>query len=368
MLQRLTFILLLFAIAACGEEGPTEPTPEFDRQAMLINWADNLILPGISTFAEQTETLKTAAADFAASPNQNQLDQVRTAWLEAYLGWQSISMFEIGKAEELRFRDQLNIYPVNVIEVEENIQTGTYDLSLPSQNDRQGFPALDFLLHGLGNTDDEILSFYTTHPDAASYSTYLTELTARIDALTDEVLADWNGGYRDDFVNNSGNSANSSVDKLVNDYLFYYEKSLRAGKVGIPAGVFSGSPLSTHVEAPYRQDISKTLLLAALDASQDFFNGKYLSSNTTGQSLKSYLDFLNTMKESADLSAQINAQFDAARSKINLLDDNFVLQISLNNILLLEAYDQLQLNVVLMKVDMLQALNINVDFVDADGD
>jgi len=35
---------------------------------------------------------------------------------------------------------------------------------------------------------------------------------------------------------------------------------------------------------------------------------------------------------------------------------------------MLSTYDGLQKNVVLLKVDMLQALNINVDFVDADGD
>ena len=35
---------------------------------------------------------------------------------------------------------------------------------------------------------------------------------------------------------------------------------------------------------------------------------------------------------------------------------------------MLETYDELQKAVVLLKVDMLQVLNIKVDFVDADGD
>ena len=33
-----------------------------------------------------------------------------------------------------------------------------------------------------------------------------------------------------------------------------------------------------------------------------------------------------------------------------------------------EAYDALQLVVVSIKVDMLQAFNVSVDYVDADGD
>ena len=48
--------------------------------------------------------------------------------------------------------------------------------------------------------------------------------------------------------------------------------------------------------------------------------------------------------------------------------DDFVQQITADNIPMLELYQELQDNVVIMKVDMLQALNIKVDFVDADGD
>jgi hypothetical protein len=35
---------------------------------------------------------------------------------------------------------------------------------------------------------------------------------------------------------------------------------------------------------------------------------------------------------------------------------------------MLETYDELQRNVILMKVDMLQALSIDINYVDADGD
>ena len=50
------------------------------------------------------------------------------------------------------------------------------------------------------------------------------------------------------------------------------------------------------------------------------------------------------------------------------LNDDFTLQLDENKLKMLEVYDKIQAAVVLMKVDMLQALNINVDYVDADGD
>ncbi len=39
-----------------------------------------------------------------------------------------------------------------------------------------------------------------------------------------------------------------------------------------------------------------------------------------------------------------------------------------DNVQMLTLYDEMQRLVVLLKVDMLQALSINVDYVDADGD
>ncbi|MEL6256432.1 MAG: imelysin family protein [Bacteroidota bacterium] len=371
-MKKLFPVLLIFILLACEGEDPGPNPPDstaFDRKAMLMDWADNIIIPGYTSFSSKVKELRTAGETFATDASQSNLEALRTSWEESYLLWQRVSMFNIGKADELRYRDNLNIYPSNVAEITENITQGGYNLSLPSQNDRQGFPALDYLLFGLADSDEGILDFYTRNAHSADYKQYVIDLVTRIDMLTTEVLEDWtSGGFRESFIENSGNSATASVDLVINDFVFYYEKNLRAGKVGIPAGVFSGNPLNTHVEALYKKDLSKELLQLALQASQDFFNGKYFNATTEGEGMKSYLDFLNSLKGGEDLSSLINNQFNAARSQIQSLGDNFAAQIESDNIAMLSAYDQLQLNVVLLKVDMLQAFNINVDYVDADGD
>ena len=84
--------------------------------------------------------------------------------------------------------------------------------------------------------------------------------------------------------------------------------------------------------------------------------------------LAAYLDQVDASREAEPLSAQINAQFDAAREAAQQLNPNLGQQITNNNQVMLAAYDALQRNVVLLKVDMFQALNVQVDFVDADGD
>ncbi|MDZ7808190.1 MAG: imelysin family protein [Gracilimonas sp.] len=362
-------IVTILLVWSCTDNGPSGPSPDdFDRGAILENWADNLIVPAFSNFAEATAQLHTSAENFSAEPTQQNLEFLRDSWKTAYLAFQHVSMFEMGEAMQVRFRDNLNIYPTDTVEIENSIQSGDYNLELPSLTDSQGFPALDYLMHGLGENDAEILSFYITDSNAENYRTYLTDLTQRIDALTSQVLESWTSGYRDEFVSNSGNGANSSLDMMVNDYIFYYEKYLRAGKIGIPAGVFSGSPLSTHVEAYYSNGFSKALFNEALTASSNFFNGTHFDAEVDGQSLDDYLDYLNTMKDGSDLTALINNQFELAQEEAEALDPDFAAQVESDNTLMLSTYDELQMNVVFMKVDMLQALNINVDYVDADGD
>ena len=363
-------IVLMSACSTDDEPGTgTDDTiaDEFDRTAILINWADNIIVPAYQSYAGRLGELQRATAAFTESPDEAHLNTLRDAWLAAYLAWQSVEMFEIGKAEEIGLRNFTNIFPTNAAGIEENISEEDYTLALPSKRDEQGFPALDYLLFE-GDNDASIITRYTDAERGQAYRTYLTEVVNRLVDLTDQVVTDWDSSYRDSFVSNTGASATSSFNKLVNDYLFYYEKGLRAGKVGIPAGVFSGTPLPETVEGRYAGGVSKLLFDAALDATQNFFNGKHFASDTEGESLKSYLSYLNSLKDGEDLGARINQQFGDIKITADALDQDFTEQINTNNDLLLTTYDQLQRNVVLMKVDMFQALNVKVDFVDADGD
>ena len=358
----------LLSFMACEDEnGDPTVVDDFDRQAMLEGWADQIIIPAITAFSQETEALKVAGEAFEASPTTETFNALRDAWWSAYMSWQKVSMFEIGKAQEILLRDNLNIYPSDTEGILENINAGNYNLELPSERDKQGFPALDFLLYGAAE-EDALLELYTTGDQAMAYRTYIASLCIRIDELNDMVLASWSSGYKDDFVANSGNSATASVDRLVNDYLFYYEKALRAGKIGIPAGVFSGTPLATHVECLYKGDGAKDLFLEALNATAAFFNGQHFNGTGSTSSLADYLNYLEAKKDGQDISMLINTQFNLAIEKGSKLGDNFADQIQNDNQLMLQTYDELQRNVVLLKVDMLQALNINVDYVDADGD
>jgi hypothetical protein len=381
MKKNIIYILFCFLafISACGvdDTSDSQPTDSYDRGALLLNWADNIIIPGYANLSQKLNALEIASEDFTQAPAVESLEVIRNAWLEAYKAFQKISMFEIGRAETLNYRNRLNVYPTNAQEIDGYISSNTWNLELPSTIDSQGFPAIDYLLYGLG-TDQETLNKYTTDENASSYKMYLLDLVTTMQTLTNEVISDWQNGYRDSYVTNVSSSASGAVDQTVNAFMFYYEKALRAGKVGIPAGVFSGSTLPQNVESYYNQFVSKLLLTEALSATKSFFNGEGFSGN--GYGLNTYLDTLGSVKDydhdedpntplvETNLSTIINNQFDVAFESIDLLQENFVQQIADDNTKMLGAYDELQRNVVLLKVDMFQALSIDVTYVDADGD
>lgn len=207
----------------------------FDRSAMLVFWADNFIMPAYKKLKDDLSVLKESIASFNEEPLQANFEIVREKWLSAYKTWQHVEMFNIGKAEEIYLSSFMNIYPVNEDRITSNINSGVYDLENPNNYASQGFPALDYLLFGLGENDAEILEKY--QPSDNNYSKYLVSVINKMEAKTNTVSNDWDS-YRDTFVVSTENTATSSINKLTNDFIFYFEKGLRTNKFGIPAGVF----------------------------------------------------------------------------------------------------------------------------------
>ena len=364
----LSFIIIVVACSSNEGENNIDGN-NYNRTALLTNWADNIIVPSYVNYQSKVQILITNANTFVATPTEANLQMVRTSWMEAYKGYQYVSMYNLGKAEEINLNMASNTYPTNTAGIESNISSGSYNLASLSQLDKQGFPALDYLINGLGTNDTSIVAFYATNSNAKNYKQYLTAVISVLKTNIDAVVIDWNSNFRDSYVANNGTSVSSSVNKTTNLFVKNIEKNIRTGKLGIPAGVFSsGVKYPEKVEGHFKNDISKELLNISIKAQQDFFNGKHFNSTTTGESLKTYLDFLNTVRNNQKLSDIINNQFTTVFTVNTTLANSFSQQINTDNSKMIAAYDALQQNVIYIKLDMMQALNITIDYVDGDGD
>lgn len=366
--------ILIYACSSDSSGGSNQPTDGFDRTSLLTHTADNIIIPAFQDFNNKLITLKGSSTAFTNDPNTITLEAVRSHWFQAYKAWQHVAMFNIGKAEEFGtdtrsggtgFTAHFNVYPLTEADVESNISSGSYDLDAIANYDAQGFPALDYLLYGVGADDTAILEKYTTNANATNYKQYITDVVAKMSDVTTQILNDWNGSYRNEFVNATGNTLTSSFNKLLNDYIHYYEKNFRANKFGTPVGVFSaGSTIPTSVEAFYKKTSSKELALEGMNAIENVFNGRNFSGTGSGTSFKTYLEGINR----ADIATSINNQMSVAKTRINSLGSNFYQEIIDNETNVLNTYVEIQKVVPLLKVDALSAFNVTIDFVDADGD
>ena len=365
-------IFSIFLIIACSSESDEDQTqiPEFDRSSILTNYADNIIIPRYNNFKADLDDLKTVVDEFASNPNSANFDKVHNQWFKAYKTWQHVEMFNIGKAEQIMYFNTINTYPVDELRINENINSKRYDLSNANDWSSQGLSGVDYMLHGIEDNKEKVIQKYV---DDTNYGDYLKNLLVIMTSNTDDIVQDW-PTYKDTFVQSSGNSNSSSLNMITNDFVYYFEKGLRANKIGIPAGVYSGgNTLPSKVEAYYSsknsfQDISKDLAKEAVIASENLFLGKS-SNGVNGPSLKTYLDYIyNSDVNKENLSPIISSNFQKAKEAIDLLDSNFVNQINNDKTKMLNAFDKLQAIVVNMKTDMLSLLSIQVDYIDADGD
>jgi predicted lipoprotein len=365
-------LLMVFQLWGCDKE--KEPSTEDntkDREEMLINWVDNIVIPSYANFRTKLDAMTEDSEAFSADPNSTTLVEFRASWEQAYIEWQKVELFEFGAAEQYGLRNFYNIYPANVALINTYINDPLSNLDVPTAYPAQGFPALDYLINGIGADDAAILLAYTTDADAAKRLDYLAKLVWRMDNLLTSVTTEWSGSYRDTFISKTGLDINSSTGKVVNAYILEYERYMRSGKVGIPAGIFSSGVVQPEkVEAFYKKDISKILAQTAVQAAQDFFNGRSVLSGANGPSFKSYLDALGAKDDvSGDiLSDVINNQFTSIKNELNGLGDDFTSEVQNNNTAMTDTYNEMQILVRLLKLDMTSAMSVTITYTDNDGD
>lgn len=367
--------LLTGFLWACGGSGektdPPTPVDEGkDRKALLTNLADNIIIPAYADFKTKLGQMVAQSEAFTAKPDIQTLTAFRAAWVEAYVEWQKVELFDFGPAERQTLRNFYNIYPASEKGINDNIADPNANLEVPSSYAQQGFPALDYLLNGVGNNDTAILAFYTTAPDAAKRMAYIKRLTGRMTTLLDKVVTEWTT-YRETFISKTGLDIGSPTSQMVNAFVLHYERFIRSGKFGIPSGAMLNGVVSPDkVEAFYKKDISRTLAQTAHQAVVDFFNGKGFKTGSEGASFKTYLVALGAKDSGTgqSLADIINNQFAASKSKIDMLKPSLYEEVKTNNQAMVAVYTEMQKAVRMLKVDMTSAMSITITYTDNDGD
>ncbi len=357
----------LTALAGCGSnDGDSGPKTEYDRQAMLTNYADNLIIPAYQEFRKEAGEMATAITAFTTNPSATTLADARKEYREAYLAWQDVSVYEFGPADELMLRSNLNIYPTTTSQIENNISSGNYNLETTANLSAKGFPAIDYLLYGQA-TEAAVVERYTTATNAANRRKYLQDITIQIKEAADATHTAWTtGNTAKSFKETGGTAVGSSIGYLVNQFNFEVDLTKRA-KVGIPSGRFSaGNPIPDRVEA-YYSNTSLALLERNLKALKATFMGQS-ATGANGPGLDDYLDHVGAKYSNKNLSEAIIQQFDAALAATAAVPAPMAQAVTSHPQAVTKLYDELQKLIVLTKTDMPAALGVTITYNDNDGD
>ena len=224
-------------------------------------------------------------------------------------------------------------------------------------------PALDYLIHGLGDTPEQIVEAFTTDPMATARIAYLVDNANFVESSIHNVMNAWDpaaGDYRATFLSplNGGTGVGSSLGLMVNAMILHYERFMRDGKIGIPAGVRSaGVPRPTATEAFYG-GYSAELAEINIEAFKDLYAGG------NGSGLDDYLIFI----QANTLDNDIDTELDEAISDASKLTDPLSQNIEDDNDRVIQVFTSLQDALVLLKVDMTSLLGITITNQDNDGD
>lgn len=358
-----SLLLALSVITACNNSTSSEEDINFDRPAMLENYGNNIILPAFEQMQSAVNELESVAENFESERSTEELDNLQSALKDVRLAWQDVSPFQFGPSESNLLRASLNTYPTDTTKINDNISSGDYTFGTIDSRDAAGLPALGYLLHGIGESNEDIVTMYTTDEEAENRINYLLDNISFIKEKVDMVTNEWQPSG-DDYIGtflseeNAGTDVGSSLGMLINSYVMHYERFLRDGKIGIPAGVRSaGVPRPASTEA-YYGGYSLELTAANLEQIEQIFNG------ANGRGLDDYLEAL----DAEDLSEEIQSQLDETHSALEDLSDPLSQQIEENNDPVLTVFEEMQDVVTLIKADMTSVLGITITYQDNDGD
>lgn len=392
MKKIISIILLSLSFFSCVKENKGDVstvTDDFNRELILSNWVQNLIIPAYADFKTKVEDLQNTAIAFVNNPNVTTQATLQNALFEAQKKWQHVAMFELQGTTRI----YMNTYPVDRetsvfpdnnsnednATLEENLSKSVTEINqINFENssgtiDEQGFAALDFLIN-----KENALSKFTELNTAESYKAYLNKVVDRVVVLTNTAHSYWVNNANS-IIANSGSSASASFDKMANDYINYVEQGFRENKIAIPSGKRNNIKKVQAVESYYSSEHSKELFEEAYKAVKNFYYGTSYDGNQTAEGIKDYLDYLSAEvyisneNRYVPITTFIEAKFKDIDTAVNDLDADFVTYLnSLPEMTpatkMHHAFNEIQEYVILIKVNAFQALNIRIDYVDSDGD
>jgi predicted lipoprotein len=361
----LTIALVLLAFGCKKDKDKDEE--KFDRELMLKNYAENLIIPAYQDASTALNQLSAQIDAFLADKNITNLENAQTAWLHAFEEWQFACMFNVGPAAEQGLNKSLNeeiaTFPASETKINNILSSGQFNMN-DFNRDARGFLAIEYLLFGgITVSNADVLNLFQTQPNRA---TYLQALISHSANRVNTVLTAWNGAYKNEFIKNNGTDVGSSTSQLYNEFVKSFE-TIKNLKLELPLGLRPGqTQTEPQLVQAYYSGYSLKIIKKHTQAIENVYLGRS-KSNVEGSSFR---DYLATVVGGPELITQTLNQWAnvmAAQWAVPT-DSPMSVQINANPQPLLDFREELQKHTRFFKSDMSSRLGIAITFSSGDGD
>lgn len=344
------FVSALFLITACNKDKNKD---EFDKAALLQNFADNIIQPRYADFKTKIDSLEILFIAFQSNPTEAKFEDLKAQWKACYLSFQRVKTFDFGPAMNTGFKGAIGTFPTDTTQISSNIAAGTYNLATATNADAVGLAALDFLFY----QTDAYLKITTSQ----FYSQYCLDVIQKMKAETDAVVNAWNT-FKSTFIASTGNESTSMFSMLVNDFCQDWEEA-KAAKLGIPLGKYSlGIQRPEYIEARY-SGYSLLILKASLSSIAEIYSGI----GTNGQDGIGFDDYLIALDKST-LNNTIKTKFQTIDGLFSPFNSTLEIELTQNQTALENLFNAISEQVIFIKTDMTASFGILITYQDNDGD
>ncbi len=344
------FVSALFLITACDKDKNKD---EFDKAALLQNFADNIIQPRYADFKTKIDSLEILFIAFQSNPTEAKFEDLKAHWKACYLSFQRVKTFDFGPAMNIGFKGAIGTFPTDTTQISSNIAAGTYNLATFTNSGAVGLAALDFLFY----QSESYLKLTTNE----SYSQYCLDVIQKMKSETDAVVNAWTT-FKSTFIASTGNESTSMFSMLVNDFCQDWEEA-KAAKLGIPLGKYSlGIQRPEYIEARY-SGYSLPILKASLKSISEIYSGIGIN----GQDGVGFDDYLIALKKE-NLNSVIKDKFREIDSSFYVFNSSLELELTQNSVALENLFNAISQQVIYIKTDMTASFGILITYQDNDGD
>jgi uncharacterized iron-regulated protein len=351
----LSFLLALFS---CGGEKGTENSVdencEFDQAAMLSNYANNGALVYIENALSEVNALQNTLTKGISS--ETGLTEARDVLFALQNNIQRVSSFAFSpETMFMDFIDRVNLFPIDTVTIKQNVEVSPHNYPTIS-NSVVGLTSLEFLLYGNAKSNAAIITLFQNE----NYAAYVKTLLSGLKSELEDFQTDWQN-YASSFSTTLGSDASSSLSKLVNHFALDFE-FVKNDKMKETAGRFDGVVKAHHTEGYYSGRTIEHLL-----NNFTFIENNFLGYNGVG--LDDYLSCLTKNSASGNLSTKIQQQFAAIEKELTPLLNKRIEEVLISDKAQFEkAINAVQAMIPLVKLDMVSELNVQITYIDNDGD